>query len=38
MFAGWQFEYWWDVGRLLPINTLGYFFINGIVLRGEWKY
>ncbi len=38
MFAGWQFEYWWDVGRLLPFNTLGYFFINGIVLRGEWKY
>jgi hypothetical protein len=38
MFAGWQFEYWWNVGRLLPFSELGYFFINGIVLRGEWKY
>lgn len=38
MFAGWQFEYWWDVGRLLPFSELGYFFINGITLRGEWNF
>jgi hypothetical protein len=38
LFAGWQFEYWWDVGRELPFSTLGYFFINGIVLRGEWNF
>jgi hypothetical protein len=38
MFAGWQFEYWWDVGAELPFNTLGYFFINGITLRGEWNF
>lgn len=38
VFAGWQFEYWWDTGRLLPFNELGYFFINGLVLRGEWNF
>ncbi|HTU92533.1 MAG TPA: hypothetical protein VMF69_20800 [Gemmataceae bacterium] len=38
MFAGWQFEYWWDVGRLLPYSELGYFFINGVALRGEWNF
>lgn len=38
MFAGWQFEYWWDVGRLLPFSELGYFFINGFVLKGEWNF
>jgi hypothetical protein len=38
LFAGWQFEYWWDVGRELPLGTLGYFFINGINLRAEWNY
>jgi hypothetical protein len=38
LFAGWQFEYWWNVGRQLPFSELGYFFINGIALRGEWKY
>jgi hypothetical protein len=38
LFAGWQFEYWWNVGRQLPFSELGYFFINGITLRGEWNY
>lgn len=38
LFAGYQFEYFWDAGRLLPINTYGDFFDSGAVLKAEFNF
>jgi hypothetical protein len=43
LFAGYQLDYWWNVGRIDNLlndgfPTSGYFFDSGIVLRGEWNY
>jgi hypothetical protein len=40
LFAGYQFDYWWNVGRIDNIlgPDLGYFFDSGILLRGEWNF
>jgi len=38
LFAGYQFEYFWDVGQLLPANTFGEFFDSGAVLKAEFNF
>jgi hypothetical protein len=38
LFAGYQFDYWWNIGRMGNFTQFGYFFDSGILLRGEWKY
>jgi hypothetical protein len=38
LFAGYQLDYWWNVGRTGNFTTFGYFFDSGIVLRGEWNF
>jgi hypothetical protein len=38
LFAGYQFEYFWDAGRLMPINTYADFFDSGAVLRAEFNF
>jgi hypothetical protein len=43
LFAGGQWDYWWDIGRngSFLVNgspPYGYFFDSGFVLRGEWNF
>jgi hypothetical protein len=40
LFAGYQFDYWWNTGRIDNIlgPDLGYFFDSGIILRGAWNF
>jgi hypothetical protein len=38
LFAGYQLDYWWNIGRMGSFTTFGYFFDSGIVLRGEWNF
>ncbi len=40
LFAGYQLDYWWNVGRIDNIlgPDLGYFFDSGIILRGAWSF
>jgi hypothetical protein len=38
LFAGYQLDYWWNIGRVGAFTTFGYFFDSGIVLRGEWNF
>jgi hypothetical protein len=37
-FAGGQFDYFWNTGRMGNFTTFGYFFDSGFILRGEWNY
>jgi hypothetical protein len=36
LFAGYQFEYWWEVGRLGGVDSRGEFYDQGIVLRASY--
>jgi Legionella pneumophila major outer membrane protein precursor len=38
MFAGYQFDYFWNIGRAGNFTTFGYFFDSGIVLRAAWNF
>jgi hypothetical protein len=38
LFAGYQLDYWWNIGRMGNFTQFGYFFDSGILLRGEWNY
>jgi hypothetical protein len=38
LFAGYQLDYWWNVGRMGNFTEFGYFFDSGILLRGEWNF
>jgi hypothetical protein len=38
LFAGYQLDYWWNIGRMGSFTEFGYFFDSGILLRGEWKF
>jgi hypothetical protein len=38
LFAGYQLDYWWNIGRMGNFTTFGYFFDSGILLRGEWNF
>jgi hypothetical protein len=38
LFAGYQFDYWWNTGRLGTFGTFGYFFDSGIVLQAAFNY
>ncbi len=38
LFAGYQLDYWWNIGRMGNFTEFGYFFDSGFLLRGEWKY
>jgi len=43
LFAGYQLDYWWNIGRIDNLlndgfPTSGFFFDSGIVLRGEWNF
>ncbi len=35
LFAGYQFEYWWEVGRLGNIDSRGEFYDQGIIARAS---
>jgi hypothetical protein len=38
LFAGYQLDYWWNIGRMGNFTEFGYFFDSGILLRGEWNF
>jgi hypothetical protein len=38
LFAGYQFDYFWNVGRMGNFTEFGYFFDSGVLLRGEWNF
>lgn len=38
LFAGYQLDYFWNVGRMGNFTEFGYFFDSGVVLRGEWNF
>jgi hypothetical protein len=42
LFAGYQFEYWWNVGRFNPSGappaSQGEFFDQGAILRAELNF
>ena len=38
LFAGYQLDYWWNIGRMGNFTEFGYFFDSGFLLRGEWNY
>ena len=37
-FAGYQYEHWWNVGRLSAINDMGELIDQGIVLRATFNF
>lgn len=37
-FAGYEYEHWWNVGRINSIGTYGHMFDQGIVLRAEYNF
>jgi hypothetical protein len=38
LFAGYQFDYWWNTGRADTFGTFGYFFDSGVVLQAALNY
>jgi hypothetical protein len=38
IFAGYQYEYWWDVGRESTINSMGEMSNQGLAVRLEYNY
>jgi hypothetical protein len=36
--CGYQYEYWWDVGRLSTSNSRGEMSDQGVLLRAEWNF
>jgi Legionella pneumophila major outer membrane protein precursor len=37
-FLGYQYEHWWNVGRLSAINDMGELVDQGVMLRASWNY
>jgi hypothetical protein len=37
-FAGYQFEYWWNVGRIVLLGSTGEFYDQGIVFRASYRW
>jgi hypothetical protein len=37
-FVGYQYEHWWDVGRLGSINSMGDLVDQGVLLRAEFEF
>jgi len=38
LFAGYQYEHWWEVGRLGILDTNGEMYSHGLVVRGGINY
>jgi hypothetical protein len=38
LFVGYQYEYWWNVGRLNLEGSHGYFYDQGVVLQGQINF
>ena len=38
LFAGYEYEHWWDVGRMPDTGSIGEVYDQGVLLRADFNY